>query len=199
MEENPIRIRGLTVEEYLERVRNFHGYLAPGVVSGGFMVELACRRLPEGRLYDAISETGACLPDAIQLLTPCTIGNGWLRVLETGRFALAIYDKETGRGARAALDPGRLSAWPAVKAWALKLQAKSERDEAAILAGILAAETGLYKVEPVTVDKSRLTKMDRIFICPACGESYRAHREGRCGFCSGEVPLYTAADTPDEE
>jgi len=48
-------------EEYLRVVASFHGNVAPGVVLGGFMVELARQSLPDGVLYDAISETSACL------------------------------------------------------------------------------------------------------------------------------------------
>ena len=73
--------KGLTIcghpyPRYLEMVRDFHGYVAPGMVLGGFMVDLAYKHLPEGDHYDALCETRACLPDAIQVLTPCTIGNG---------------------------------------------------------------------------------------------------------------------------
>jgi formylmethanofuran dehydrogenase subunit E len=48
------------------------------------MTDLACRHLPADGLFDAISETPKCLPDAIQLLTPCTIGDGWLTIVNEG-------------------------------------------------------------------------------------------------------------------
>jgi formylmethanofuran dehydrogenase subunit E len=60
-------------------VKSFHGYVAPGVVLGGVMVDLARRQLPPEVLFDAVCETRHCLPDAVQLLTPCTLGNGWLK------------------------------------------------------------------------------------------------------------------------
>lgn len=44
----------------MERVRAFHGYPAPGVVIGCMMVEAA----------------KSALPDAMQMPTRCTIGNG---------------------------------------------------------------------------------------------------------------------------
>ena len=81
-----------THEEFMEEARAFHGYPAPGLIIGGYMVELAKRHIPEGVLYDAISETAHCLPDAVQMLTPCTVGNGWLRVLPFGIYALTLYD-----------------------------------------------------------------------------------------------------------
>jgi formylmethanofuran dehydrogenase subunit E len=77
-------------DEFLQIVKSFHGNVAPGVVIGGIMVAAARRRLPPEVLFDAVCETRNCLPDAIQLLTPCTIGNGWLKVVNVGRFALSL-------------------------------------------------------------------------------------------------------------
>ena len=67
-------------DEFLQLVKSFHGYVAPGVVIGGIMVEAARRQLPAEVLFDAICETRNCLPDAIQLLTPApsaTAGSRW--------------------------------------------------------------------------------------------------------------------------
>ena len=97
-----------THEEFMEEARAFHGYPAPGLIIGGYMVELAKRHMPEGVLYDAVSETAHCLPDAVQLLTPCTFGNGWLRVLPFGIYAVTLYDKATGEGVRVELDNDKL-------------------------------------------------------------------------------------------
>ena len=41
-----MNIRSYTFEEYVERVRSFHGFAGPGVLIGGFKVEVAYRRLP---------------------------------------------------------------------------------------------------------------------------------------------------------
>ncbi|MBW2217489.1 MAG: formylmethanofuran dehydrogenase subunit E family protein, partial [Deltaproteobacteria bacterium] len=81
-----------TFDEFVPIVENFHGFAAPGVLIGGFMVDLALRNLPEGEFFDAVCETPKCLPDAIQLLTPGTIGNGWLKVVNFGRYALSLYE-----------------------------------------------------------------------------------------------------------
>ena len=50
-------IIGYTFEEYREMVRQFHGYEAPGLLIGGFMVALAVQNMPKGVLFDAIAET----------------------------------------------------------------------------------------------------------------------------------------------
>jgi len=67
-----------TYDQYLDMVRAFHKHIAPGVVLGGLMVDLAYRSFPQGDIFDTISETRSCVPDAIQILTPCPVGNGWL-------------------------------------------------------------------------------------------------------------------------
>ena len=85
-------------DEFVSLVESFHGFAAPGVLMGGVMVELAMKNLPGGQLFDAISETPKCLPDAIQLLSPATVGNGWLKILNFGRYALSFYEKSEGAG-----------------------------------------------------------------------------------------------------
>lgn len=55
-------------EEYARMVEAFHGNTAPGLMVGGFMVDLALKNLPQDGLYDVICETVNCLPDAVQLL-----------------------------------------------------------------------------------------------------------------------------------
>ena len=55
-----------THEEFMEEARAFHGYPAPGLIIGGYMVELAKRHMPEGVLYDAVSERPTAFP------TPCS-------------------------------------------------------------------------------------------------------------------------------
>ena len=94
------RGRRFSYDQALELIRGFHGHLAPGLVIGVKMVSLAMARLPRDLIFDAFCETRSCLPDAVQLLTPCTIGNGWLRIVDLGRFAVALYDK-IGRQRRA--------------------------------------------------------------------------------------------------
>jgi formylmethanofuran dehydrogenase subunit E len=65
-------------QELSAAVTHFHGYPAPGVLIGRYMVQEAKSHIKELVLYDAICETSRCLPDAVQMLTPCTVGNGWL-------------------------------------------------------------------------------------------------------------------------
>ena len=177
-------------EEYLNMVKSFHGNLAPGLVIGGFMVDLAMKNLPEGEFFDAICETPVCLPDAVQLLTPCTIGNGWLSIIPFGRFAITFYEKYTGAGVRVFLDMEKLNQWPEVRDWYLKKKKKSEQDKDLLFAQIKEAGHALLGVQKVQVDpeKVRRKKTGPVGFCPVCGEAYPLRDGDSCRNCQGETP-----------
>jgi formylmethanofuran dehydrogenase subunit E len=177
-------------EEYLNMVKSFHGNLAPGLVIGGFMVDLAMKNLPEGEFFDAICETPVCLPDAVQLLTPCTIGNGWLSIIPFGRFAITFYEKYTGAGVRVFLDMEKLNHWPEVRDWYLKKKKKSEQDKDLLFAQIKEAGHALLGVQKVQVDpeKVRRKKTGPVGFCPVCGEAYPLRDGDSCRNCQGETP-----------
>ncbi len=184
-------------ETFIEAVRGFHGHAAPGLVLGGRMVHLASSALPSGILYDALCETANCLPDAIQMLTPCTIGNGWLRVEPLGRFALALFDKSTGRGLRVALDAGRLDAWPAIKAWFFKLKDKADQDAGRLMEQIRLADDGILRLQPIQVRPDALGKrsLGPRRLCAECGESYPARHGPTCRACQGHSPYLAGQAT----
>ena len=177
-------------EEYLQLVKSFHGNLAPGLIIGGFIVDLALKHLPEGEFFDAICETPVCLPDAVQILTPCTIGNGWLTIIDFGRFAVTMYEKKSGQGVRVYLDTHTLENWSEIRDWYLKRKKKHEQDKDLLLAQIKEAGHGLLGVQRVRVEpeKIRRKKMGPVAVCPVCGEAYPARDGERCRNCGGETP-----------
>ncbi len=181
-----VYILGYTYEEYLSIVRQFHGSEAPGVIIGGFMVDLASRRLPADILYDAICETKTCLPDAIQLLTPCTIGNGWLKIIHSGRFALTLYNKETRQGVRVFLDAQKLKIWPAIEAWFLKLKTREEQDRQKIADEIRTAGDSILSFRSVAVRSDVAEKKHKgaIGICSVCGEAFPVDDRNTCLACN---------------
>jgi formylmethanofuran dehydrogenase subunit E len=182
-------------EEYLDLVKSFHGNLAPGLIIGGFMVDLAMKNLPEGEFFDAICETPVCLPDAVQLLTPCTIGNGWLSIVPFGRFAITLYEKYTGAGVRIYLDTEKLNKWAEVRDWYLKKKKKSEQDVELLFSQIKEAGHGLLSVQKVQVDpgKVRRKKTGPVGFCPVCGEAYPLRDGDSCRNCQGETPYSNVA------
>jgi formylmethanofuran dehydrogenase subunit E len=182
-------------EEYIHLVKSFHGTLAPGLLIGGFIVDLAMKNLPDGEFFDAICETPVCLPDAVQILTPCTIGNGWLSIVNFGRFAVTLYEKYGGKGVRVFLDTDKLNDWPEIHYWYLKKKKKNEQDFDLLLAQIKEAGHKLLGMQRVQVDpeKVRRKKMGPVGICPVCGEAYPSKHGEKCLNCQGETPYSSVA------
>ncbi|MEE4353413.1 MAG: FmdE family protein [Desulfatiglans sp.] len=193
--------RGYTYDEYMELARSFHGFAAPGLIIGGRMVNIGLQRLPEGSLFDAISETAHCLPDAIQLLTPCTTGNGWLKVIGLGRFALILYDKFEGQGIRVFLDPPRLDAWPDIKNWFYKIKSKSEQDIELLRKRIEEAGSSIFSSREVQIRPQLLKRRDsgKTINCPLCGEAFPVRHGSICRGCRGEAPYFPPVDMGPEE
>lgn len=184
------RIGNYSHDAFVEKVRGFHGYAAPGVLIGGFMVELARRQLPAGVLFEAVCESAQCLPDAIQLLTPCTVGNERLRILNHGIYALALYDKHTGNGWRAHLDVDKLGPYPEIRTWFLKEKPKKEQDGQRLEAEILEAGTAILSLRPIKLRPELLGHKSKgaIVRCPLCGAAYPAIFGVVCRPCQGETP-----------
>jgi formylmethanofuran dehydrogenase subunit E len=185
-----ITICGHTYDEYIEMVKAFNGHVAPGMVLGGFMVDLAYQNLPPGEYFDAICETRACLPDAIQILTPCTVGNGWLRIINLGRFALSLFEKYTGNGVRVYLDSQKLNDWPEVKAFFFKLKPKKEQDFEVLMSEVNLAHTSILGVQKVVIDLDSVKSHYRgaFAVCPLCGEGYPENDGKICLGCQGKAP-----------
>ena len=191
-----MKIRNRDFEEFVEMVRGFHGFAAPGVLIAGYMVELAYQHLPEEGLFDAIAETQKCLPDAIQLLTPCTVGNSWLTVLNLGRYALTLYDKKSRRGIRVFLDPAKIEAWPEIKNWFFKLKPKKEQDDQLLIQQIRDAGASICTVQRVKVAPRFVEKQHRpaFAVCPRCKESYPINDGPLCLGCQS-ADLYVMDNT----
>lgn len=179
-----------TFDEFIDMATLFHNYPAPGLLIGGYMVEEARKHMPEGTLYEAISETTWCLPDAIQMLTPCTIGNGWMNVLNLGRYAMSLYDKFTGEGVRVWLDFDKIPEDSEIRIWLLKTKPKSEQDSDKLRREIGEYGDSILSSAPITVPKPKLIKRSKgaITRCSACGEPYPSAHGPLCRACQGESP-----------
>jgi len=195
-----MNICSYSFEEYFSLIKSFHGSTAPGIIIGGGMVDIALREMPENTLYDVLCETSACLPDAVQLLTPCTIGNGWLKIVNLGRFALTVYEKYQGRGIRAFLDAKKVKRWPEIESWYLRLKPKKEQDFKLLLAQIREAGTTICSLQEVTVSpqfRAKPKQNKAVTICPGCGEAFPAQTERFCEACRGHSP-YLSFDFTNE-
>jgi len=164
------------------------------------MVELALRNLPEGEFFDAVCETPKCLPDAIQLLTPNTIGNGWLKILDFGRYALSFYEKYEGAGVRVYVDPEKLEDWSEIKTWFFKIKPKKDQDSQLLQDQIKDAGFSLYSLKNVQLQPQFNKKRTRggFVICPLCQEAYPHDDGGICRSCQGESPYIESGDRDQE-
>jgi len=180
----------MTIEEYVGKISSFHGHEAPGLIIGGFMVDLAIKNFSYGEFFDAICETPTCLPDAIQLLTPCTVGNGWLKIIDAGKFAIVFYNKETGEGIRVFLDTEKLKAYRETYSWFMKLKKKSEQDKELLLNEIKSAGDSILSYSKLNVAESFLGKksIGSTGICPICKEAYPTKHGTKCIGCQGAMP-----------
>ena len=188
-----MEIGAYTFEEFRTLAENFHGYAAPGVLVGAYMVEFGKRRLPEGTLFEAVVESAKCLPDAVQLLTACSTGNQRLKVLDLGRYAVTLFDKHTGDGVRVSLDADKMAAFPELHAWFFKEKPKREQDSRRLEAEIRAAADSICGAERVRIAPRFLGRRhaEGIVRCPLCGEAYPKEDGPICRGCQGEAP-YTA-------
>jgi formylmethanofuran dehydrogenase subunit E len=180
-----------TYEEFIDKVKSFHGSIAPGIIAGGIMVDIAQKNLPEGEFFDVICETDKCLPDAVQLLTPCTIGNGWLRIVSTSRYAMTFYNKYTGDGIRVYLNADKLENWDEIRSWFLREKPKHDQDLHLILKQFHDAGAAIYSIQRVRISPDFMEgtkkKHSPIVMCPSCNEAYSSDLGDVCPACRGKV------------
>ena len=184
------RVCGLTVEDFITSIARFHGFPAPGVVLGGVMVDWARELIGPEVEADAIVETRRCLPDAIQLFTPCTLGNGWMKVLDWDKFALCLFDRKTSDGIRIWYDPAKAESFPLVHSWFMRRVPKREIPLEDLIPDLLAAGRRLISSRAVKLTRlSGREKKGDIAICPGCGETGAVSGISICASCGGE-PYY---------
>ena len=190
-----------TFQEFKDKAAEFHGYPAPGLLIGGYMVEMAKAALPPGILFEAVVESKKCLPDAVQLLTLCSIGNGWMKIINLGRYAVSLFDKYTGEGVRVSVDLDKLKDWPEIQGWFLKLVPKKDQDTEKLFHEIETAGDTILRLERVTVQKRLLghSHMTRIEACPVCREAYPVSDGAICRGCQGEAPYEHARSAEVDE
>ncbi len=185
-----MNIGDYTFPEFKDLAQSFHGYPAPGLLIGGYMVAALKEKMPDGTLYEALVETKKCLPDAVQLLTVCSTGNGWMRVLNLGRYAVSLYDKHTFDGWRASIDMEKLNNFSEIKAWFLKEKTKQEQDTDRLFSEIEEAGDQYLTLVPVHI-RRRLQKKktsEPLGVCPICREAYPKNDGAICRGCRGESP-----------
>jgi formylmethanofuran dehydrogenase subunit E len=178
---------GRRLEDCLIEIERFHTWKAPGLVLGLFMVDWARELIGPGIEADAIVETTHCLPDAIQLFTPCTVGNGWMKVLDWDKYALTLYDRFQQTGHRVWLDLEKTKEYPNLYNWYLRLIPKRELPLDVLLDTVVDAKRAVLSSRPVRMTRlAERNKKGETPICQGCGESYGASQGLQCTTCQGE-------------
>jgi formylmethanofuran dehydrogenase subunit E len=182
-------ICAVAYEDFVIRMEEFHGYRSPGILLGALMVEAALKEGGTTPYLNVVTETIVCLPDAVQLLTPCTIGNGFLQILDWGKFALTAYDRKTLAGVRVWLDHDALTSYPLIHSWferSLKTREKPAFEQLA--PEILKAGADLIAHRPVRLHQA-LKSAQHVPTgrCPRCRESYPLHFGAACPSCAGQA------------
>jgi len=182
-----------SLEEYIEKASK-NGHIRSGMVLG---IRLALLGLEEIGIEDprqhhrslvVIVETDRCLPDAIELVTGCRLGNRTLKFKDLGKMAATFLDL----GADHAV---RVSTREAANQLAQEMFPDLDKDEALGRAYGALSNTELFTSQSVHV---KLNPEDipgywapRV-ICAECGEGVAFDRElvedGRtlCRSCAGQ-------------
>lgn len=177
---------GRSLDDCLRTIEGFHNWKAPGLVLGLFMVDKALKLTGEGVESDAIVETRHCLPDAVQLFTPCTVGNGWLKIIDWDKFALTLFDRHNLHGYRVWLDLDKTRAYPNLYNWYQRLIPKKELPLDVLLETIISAGDSVLASAAVNMIRiSRREKKTGTRVCPRCGEAYGVQQGLICAACSG--------------
>lgn len=183
-----IDICGHSPEDLYLGIEEFHGNRSPGMLVGAVMIDAALDELGSTPFLNVVTETVVCLPDAVQLLTPCTIGNQFLQVLDWGKFALTAYDRETLSGVRVWLEADAVEAHPVVSRWFVRSRGGAEKPTFEELAPyILADGKSLIGTRRVRLHRA-LKESERVLTgrCPKCGESYALRLGPACPSCHGQ-------------
>ena len=95
----------MDIREYYKQAGAFHGHLCPGLAIG---VRAACeagqalgtQMADRHNHIQCLAESTACWLDGIQFVLGSTLGNGALKIDDTGKSAFSFYNPETGESLR---------------------------------------------------------------------------------------------------
>lgn len=186
-------ICGRTPEELIRDIQSFHGFVAPGLLIGAFMVDSAYRHIGKNIEADAIVETRHCLPDAVQIFSPCTVGNGWLKILDWDKFAITFHDRHSHSGVRVWLELEKAKAHPDIYNWFMGLVPKRDLPADVLVTAIFKAGEDILSLADVMVTRHAMReKKGALKVCAVCREAY-AESQGECCLACQGKGYYQAA------
>lgn len=197
-------------EQLLEQIEKVYQFRyrspirAPGIAIGTAMVNLALEKLGEVKKLGAIAEVGACLSDAIQALTGCTVGNKYLTIYnDLGRYALTLYDRTSGKGIRVYVDlqkidkerlPETYKFFRRQRPPEIHHDMQMRADSASkIIAEVASIDWQILSYQSVQVKNLEKEIILPAKICNQCGESFTSDDASAqcCLACSGKRNYYT--------
>ena len=125
------------------------------------------------KLY-GVSETNKCAPDPLQIIAHCTTGNGRLRIIPIGKFAITLNRPSDGplvEGVRVYVDIKKLQHYPTINLWFTNdplFNPVSMKDT--LIEEIFKAGRNILSFERVMVKVQHKQKW-RSVVCPSCGET----------------------------
>jgi formylmethanofuran dehydrogenase subunit E len=155
----------------------------------------------------AVAETQVCLSDAIQFLTGCTIGNKYLILLnKIGRYALTLYDRDTGRGYRVSVDIEKIDAekMPETHKFflrqrdpSLRKDNKARAESAKIIVDeFIACGRDIFTCQEIQMKNYAKPPVPSAAVCERCGESFLLEAESQkiCRVCDGIDDYYSLVE-----
>jgi formylmethanofuran dehydrogenase subunit E len=184
----------LLTDEMVQKARDFHGHMCPGLAVGIRAAEVALREIgarSEDEETVAVVETDMCGVDGIQALTGCTFGKGNLIHKDYGKLAFSFYRRSDGKGIRIVTLPAAM----ALSASELRAERTAliekrrsggmtteDAHRFAELQQLLAAEilgaplAGLFEIKPPPAGAPNPARIHGSIACDACGEAVMESR-----------------------
>ena len=102
------QMEGVAVVLDIEKARQFHGHICPGLATGVRVAQIALQEIghdSDGEGVIAIVEADNCAVDAIQYFTGCTFGKGNLIHRDFGKNAFTFIRRSDGKAVRIVVRP----------------------------------------------------------------------------------------------
>ena len=171
---------------FLLALEHFHGDQTPGLILGAIMVDWAFELLGIDSDPKAVVENAGFLPDAVQLLTPCTVGNGRLIVLNWDKMALSLFDRRRLAGYRVWLDLKKTRSDPAIYAWQMHLPPPPSVSPDQVVSNIIKTGRTILSCRAVPITRAFVPPREEVMrVCPRCEEAYPESHGDRCLACQG--------------
>jgi formylmethanofuran dehydrogenase subunit E len=175
-----------------EEVAVFHGHICPGLAFGYRAAEYAKKSLNTGRSEDeemvTIVENDACMIDAIQYITGCTMGKGNLIFRDHGKPVYTFILRNGNKAVRIAQRPafGMDTLFPEITEIQARVAAGTASDadqkqmqelRSAMIKKILTAPLDeIYECKEVTPELPERARIFKSVPCQTCGEPVSEQR-----------------------